>query len=153
MHFIEFAYPGRNRPYGVIEVGMPDDVVAYIRERAGTFCRGWSEDSLERQCWMLAPAWCSELSDHFGGMTISLRGGEGAVEPGGDAGDIRPDSPETRSGYLAGSGEIERHYWVTVGPDELIFDPTAHQWDARGGLGLERYRMDGKRFAAWRILL
>ena len=38
---------------------------------------------------------------------------------------------------------MHRHYWLEVGPDRLIFDPTAHQFDDNGGVWLDRYTIDG----------
>lgn len=148
--FLEFSYPGEARPYGVIEVGIQSEVVDYIRERAATVMGGRSEHDLMRECWKMAPTWCQVLGDRFPGLAVSLRGGEGGEPQQQGPGRYGPDPGGHRSGYLGGSRRVERHYWVTLDEGELIFDPTAHQWDDRGGLDIARYRMDGKPFIDWR---
>ena len=39
---------------------------------------------------------------------------------------------------------MHRHYWLEIGADRLIFDPTAHQFDDRGGVQLDRYTAGGE---------
>lgn len=40
---------------------------------------------------------------------------------------------------------MHRHYWLEIGLERLIVDPTAHQFDHRGGMSLDRYTVDGER--------
>jgi len=51
---------------------------------------------------------------------------------------------EARSGYRESDGQIHRHFWLLIGPDHLLFDPTAHQFDNKGGVSLDQYTIDGR---------
>lgn len=65
--------------------------------------------------------------------------------------------PADVSGYRRADNTIGKHYWVVMGPEQFIFDPTAYQFVAggichvtgmaeSGGLSLDRYMLDGRRF-------
>jgi uncharacterized protein YodC (DUF2158 family) len=51
---------------------------------------------------------------------------------------------DERSGYREDDGFVHRHWWLGYGPGRLIFDPTVHQFDDRGGVSLDRYVIQGK---------
>jgi hypothetical protein len=48
-----------------------------------------------------------------------------------------------RSGYREANGVVHRHYWLEVGIERPIFDPTAHLFDSKRGVSLDRYTVDG----------
>ena len=45
---------------------------------------------------------------------------------------------------------VVAHWWLIVGVDERIFDPTAHQFDLRGGISVFRYIVEDRPFVDWR---
>jgi hypothetical protein len=137
--FFNLDGDGRELPYphGLIEAGMPARVVRTIESLRGDFAS-------RRDLWYcadVAPAWASRLQARHPRTRIEWKG-----DPGSDA---------PTSGYYVDGHGIRPHVWVTVGPRQLIFDPTAYQFDGssefclgypKPGISLDRYRKDGSRF-------
>ena len=66
-----------------------------------------------------------------------------------------PGTDNPTSGYYVDGLGIRTHVWVVVGFRQLIFDPTAYQFDdgsgvclgyPKPGISLDRYRRDGRSF-------
>jgi hypothetical protein len=125
------------QPHGLIERGMPSRVVQTIRDLRQEFASQWDLSN----CTVIVPAWAARLKKRHPRMRI---------EPEGD-----PGSDNPTSGYYVDGHGIRAHLWVVVGPRQLIFDPTACQFEEgndvalpypKPGISLDRYRKDGCRF-------
>jgi hypothetical protein len=139
----DFAYPGEDPPAGVTERGMPAEVLGSIAAIAGDVRRGLDAFSGRRMdCRHACSAWQSAL--RVAGHDVVTSGGEG-VDDEVFTSNYRLVSRDRRSGYRQLDDDVvHRHYWLEVGADRLIFDPTAHQFDSKGGVRLDRYTIDGE---------
>lgn len=77
------------------------------------------------------------------GLAVRTFGGEG-VDDDSPSSDFRIAPLDRRTGYREGDNVVHRHYWLEIGADRRIFDPTAHQFDDRAGVSLDRYTVDGE---------
>jgi hypothetical protein len=141
--FFDFFYPRDPiHPCGVYEKGMPARYVNTIDEIAAR----WSEtlSSVEEERWhgrhrdcQIADDWAAELRRlHVPAARV------------GELGD--DETTKCQSGYRIKTGVIICHFWVVVGTEQLIFDPTASQFHSggvcqiggtvdKGGVSLDRY--------------
>lgn len=127
-----------SQPHGLIEEGMPARVVRTIHDLRGEFA---SRRDLFC-CLEIAPAWIALIKMRHPRMRIEREG-----DPGSDG---------ATSGYLVDGDVIRPHLWVTIGPRQLIFDPTAYQFAdgssvdlgyAKPGICRDRYRKGGLSFS------
>jgi hypothetical protein len=127
------------QPHGLIERGMPARVVQTIHDLRGDFTHRWDLWN----CGDIATAWANQLQVRHPRTCIKW---EGSL----------PGTDNPTSGYRVDGRGIRPHVWVTVGPRQVIFDPTAYQFDEsskvdlgypKPGICLGRYCKDGDRFA------
>ncbi len=76
-------------------------------------------------------------------LAVWTNGGEG-VDDDVVSSDYRIVPLDKRSGYRERDGQVHRHYWLEIGPERFLFDPTAHQFDDTGGVSLDRYTVNGE---------
>ena len=149
--FFDFYYPwDKRRPTGVYEAGISEADVSKIEAIAAA----WAEPDprTDRRfflknicdCAIAVPEWVELLRRNDVGCCC-----EG----------VMTDDPATepRTGYRINSDVVRVHYWVVIGDERLVFDPTASQFHrggvcqlgrrlARGGISLDRYIVNGERF-------
>ena len=151
--YLEFWYGDEGqRPYGIIEAHVREDYVRAIRKLAkAPENKPWKACD----CTVVASHWAHLLRE-FGPKDDPL-----SVRAIGGMGDCHDGIPAPSRGYVLTKRprRIGRHYWVVIGEDEWIFDPTAHQFDTaicpterKPGIELARYWCDGRPFAAHRPL-
>lgn len=75
------------------------------------------------------------------GVPVRTIGGEGVDDD--VFCDYRLVPIELRSGYREADSQVHRHYWLVIGDGRRLLDPTAHQFDRRGGVSPDRYVVDG----------
>ncbi len=139
--FSDFVYPGCERPSGVIERGVADDIVAVIDERAASVASGLRTRLMD--CLYAGKAWQDTLQRR--GVSTLLVGGSGQhIET------VPRTSRNRLSGYRTDDDGVVTHWWLAIGLDRLIFDPTAYQFEGRGGVSLSRYLLDGIPLVEWR---
>lgn len=92
-------------------------------------------------CRHACSAWERALKSQ--GLAVRTFGGEG-VDDDSPSSDFRIAPLDRRTGYREDDNVVHRHYWPEIGADRLIFDPTAHQFDDRGGVSLDRYTVNGE---------
>jgi hypothetical protein len=137
--FLEFAYPGE-QPSGVIERGTPLEIVRIIGERAAEVSGSFRFPKMRGDCGYATSAWERTLRT-AGVVACRSIGGAGQHEI------TVPATPLARvSGYRTDDDGVVRHFWLLVGPAEHLFDPTAHQFDNRGGISEDRYWLEGGPF-------
>ena len=139
----DFAYPGEMEPAGVIELSMSHEVVTIIEANADLVRLNLDAFPARRKdCRHACGSWQRVLMLHR--VAVKTAGGEG-VDDGDYSSDYRFVPLDRRSGYRVALDDlVHRHYWLEIGPERLIFDPTAHQFDEKGGVSLDRYTLDGK---------
>ena len=148
--FFDFYYPWDNgRPSGVYEIGIADQVVSKINSIA----LAWPEPDPRTDRWpfikdicdcKIALRWSRALRDRQ--VDCSYEG-------------VMTDDPEEEppTGYRVKSGVVVVHYWVVIGNQRQVFDPTASQFHRsgvcqlgrrldRGGISLDRYVVNRERF-------
>jgi hypothetical protein len=133
---IDFTYPEETVPAGVIERGTNAATIAVIDEVAGQV--RYSLDSRPghvMDCRYACAAWARALRSR--GIVVELDGGEGIDDE--VFVDYQLVPVDRRSGYREADGLVHRHYWLVLGKELRLFDPTAHQFDSRGGVSRERY--------------
>jgi len=134
----DFAYPDDNDRIGVIEREMPSEIVAAITEDAALVAA--SLGGRRGDCLWACPAWQRVLRPR--GVQVETMGGVGVDDDAFDA--LYQLIPHgRRSGYREDDGRIRQHWWLAIGAEPLLFDPTGHQFDDKGGLSLDRYVIDG----------
>ncbi len=139
--FVDFAYPEDEDARGVVELGLSEAVLAAIDREADAVRR--SLGPRIGDCLLACTVWHAALAAC--GQTRIVVGGFGQHV------DTEPRTPADRlSGYRTDDDGIVTHWWLMFGPDGLLFDPTAHQFDNRGGISLSRYRVDGTSLQEWR---
>lgn len=145
----DFAYPGETAPAGVIERSMSHEVVGIIEANADRVRDNLDAFSGRRMgCRHACRSWERVLTLHR--VAVETVGGEG-VDDGDYSSDYRVVPLDRRSGYREALDDlVHRHYWLEIGPERLIFDPTAHQFDEKGGVSLGRYTLDGQPVLALR---
>jgi hypothetical protein len=126
----DFTYPADERPAGVFERAMSDAVITTINGDAEIVGHSLATARGQRQDCRYSCAWERTLRSR--GLDLELLGGEG-VDGDDFTLDYQAVPLDRRSGYREGDGLVHRHYWLGIGPDRLIFDPTAHQFDDRAG--------------------
>ena len=139
--FVDFTYPGDENPWGVIEGGLALSVVAAIEQQARAV-----RAALGRRigdCLLASTLWHEALAAH--GQPSIVVGGFGQ-----HVDTVPPTAADQLSGYLTNDDGVVTHWWLMFGPGGLLFDPTAHQFDRRGGVSLSRYLVDGESLLEWR---
>jgi hypothetical protein len=149
--FFDFYYPwDKRRPSGVYEIGISEEVVSKIESIAASWpepdCRTDRQLFLKNicECTIAAPNWVELLRQ---------KGVDCCYE--GEMTDDRAAEPPT--GYCIKGGLIVVHYWVVIGEERLVFDPTASQFHKggvcqlgrrldKGGVSLDRYVVNRERF-------
>ncbi len=126
----------------VYERGLPTAVSRLLLAEAPRVREGLDALGAKRRwdCGYAVAAWKRELQG--ANVVFAEAGGVGVDEPAEDA-FYRTIPLSRRSGYLEGDGQVHRHWWLLIGPGRHLFDPTAHQFDNRGGVSLDRYIVDG----------
>jgi hypothetical protein len=138
---IDFTYPGEDQPAGVFERGLSQDLVAIVDALADSVRVGLDiSPGQRRDCMYTCAAW--ERALRACGTEVQLRGGVGVDDEAFVGYRLVP--LDRRSGYREADDEVHRHFWLEIGGDHLIFDPTAHQFDERGGVSLDRYTVNGE---------
>jgi hypothetical protein len=142
----DLAYPGQAQPHGVLETSIAPEVRSLIEELAPRVAQGLkTEDrNVLGDCGFATLSWASVLAS--AGVTVRRVGGFGEHEV-----TVPPTPVEQLGGYLTDDDGLVQHWWLMVDPDGSLFDPTAHQFDARGGIRLERYRVEGSPVHRWRL--
>lgn len=137
----DFYYPSEDEPAGVLERGLSQDVVALIDKLAEAVRVSLdASPGQRRDCRYACAAWERALRAH--GIDVQLRGGEGVDDEVFVGYRLVP--LDRRSGYRESDDQVHRQYWLETDADRLIFDPTAHQFDDRGGVSLDRYTVNGE---------
>lgn len=138
---VDFGYPGSQAPHGVIEEGAPVKVLHDIAASAAAIEASLvGRGDLRFDCRHACHRWQLQLR-RFGHL-VRQEGGVG-IDEDAFTSDYCLIAPALRSGYREGDGLVHRHFWLLVGVGCYLFDPTAHQFDAKGGLELDRYLVDG----------
>lgn len=139
-----FRYPDDPIAYGVIEGGLPLATLRAI-DRVGARLRdGFTAYDRCCQCLNVAPRWERQL--RAAGVSARYVGGDpGSPGPRYE----HPLPPELLCGYRTSHG-LALHFWLLLGDALALFDPTAHQFDAKGGVALDRYILDGLSLPVWR---
>lgn len=138
---LDFSYPGSRTPHGIIEAAMPAELLHDIAANAGAVEASLvGRGDLRFDCRHACHRWQLQLR-RFGHL-VRQEGGVG-IDEDEFSSDFRLVPPALRSGYREGDGRVHRHFWLLVGVGCYLFDPTAHQFDKRGGLALDRYYVDG----------
>ncbi len=102
-----------------------------------------AERDLLSSCLYATANWVRVLA--AAGVTVRTVGGVGRhirTEP--------PEPPDRVGGYMTDDDGLVQHWWLMVEPHGLIFDPTAHQFDRRGGVAIGRYWVAGEPLLDWR---
>jgi hypothetical protein len=136
-----FTYPGDEGPTGGVEDGINAQTMATIEVLASAVGASLDASPGQREdCRYASAAWERVLRAR--GIDVLMLGGEGVDD------DVFRDYMlvriEQRSGYRQGGDILRRHYWLGIGPERFVFDPTAHQFDDQGGVSLDRYVLDGR---------
>lgn len=138
---LDFRYPASHLPHGVIEKGMPAAIVADITAAAPALEASLTgHGDLRFDCRHACHRWGIQLRGL--GHLVRQEGGVG-IDEDAFTSDYRLIAAELRSGYRESDGLIHRHFWLLLGANCHLFDPTAHQFDARGGFAADRYVVDG----------
>lgn len=143
----DFTYPGEGLPEGVMERGLSKDAVSVIGEEAASIRRGLDVTGQRRDCRRACGDWIRALSKRE--IDVQLLGGEG-IDGEVVTSDYRVVPPELASGYREDDDLVHRHYWLGIGAERLIFDPTAYQFDDKGGVSFDRYTIDGESLTTMR---
>lgn len=138
---LDFVYDGDVSASGVVEARAAPTIRAAILA-AEPEARD-ALDSLGRRmdCGYACAAWRRALMRQ--NFTAHVVGGPGVDEEELTI-DYRIAPLESRSGNREGDGTVHRHFWLLVGPGCVLFDPTVHQFHAKGGVALERYVLEGR---------
>ena len=137
---VDVFYPDDERPAGVVERAVGVDIIGKIGALAAVMNERFRTVPAQRDdCRYASAAWERTLQGE--GVDARFVGGEGIDEDVHRGYMLVP--LDRRTGYLEGDGLMHRHYWLEIGPERHIFDPTAHQFDDRGGVALERDIIDG----------
>ena len=138
----DFFYSGEDEPAGVVERELSHDAVVVLDAVADDVRRSLDAFPGRRMdCRHACAGWERALKPL--GLAVRTCGGEG-VDDDSPSSDFRIAPLDRRTGYREGDNVVHRHYWLEVGADRLIFDPTAHQFEGRGGVSLDRYTVDGE---------
>jgi hypothetical protein len=129
----------------VLERGLTESlgslVAAQLTEVERALKRG--ERELLSDCLSATASWSRALA--AAGAAVRVVGGVGQHI------DTVPTTPsERQGGYLTDDDGLVQHWWLMLEPNGWIFDPTAHQFDDRGGVDIGRYRVEGASLAEWR---
>jgi hypothetical protein len=141
----DFSYPSQPGPHGVFERGLTRStraIVAPYVAAVENVLKVGDRDMLS-DCLFATANWSRVLA--AGGATVRVVGGVGQHL------ETVPATPsERQGGYLTDDDGLVQHWWLMLEPHGLIFDPTAHQFDGRGGVDIDRYRVEGTPVAEWR---
>lgn len=141
----DLSYPGEHLPLGVLEGSIRlevRDLIADLAVTVGSVLRS-SDRNVLSDCGFATIAWASALAPT--GLTVRRVGGFGEHEV-----TVPPTPVEQLGGYATDDDGLIQHWWLMIDPNGSVIDPTAHQFDHRGGIELERYRVEGTRLEAWR---
>lgn len=141
----DFSYPSQVRPLGVIEHGLAMSIGALLAANVAAvegMLRNGDRDLLG-DCLYATANWARALT-----------ASGAAVRRVGGVGEHKETVPATRrdqlGGYMTDDDSLVEHWWLMVEPHGLIFDPTAHQFDKRGGVDVSRYQVGGRPVLEWR---
>lgn len=124
----------------MIARGLTEDAIQVIRDVAASIRDGLdATPGQRRNCLRACSDWTRALSER--GIDVQVIGGEG-VDDDVFTSDRRLVRLDERSGYREDDDQVHRHYWLGIGSERLIFDPTAHQFDDKGDVALDRYTID-----------
>lgn len=137
----DFTYPQEPTPAGVVEGAMPGELKEAIRGLA-VAVRAELDAIPGRglDCRHACSSWRRALTRN--GVSVEGTGGEGEDDDVYDVA-FRFVPLDERSGYRESDGRVHRHYWLAVGVEGWLFDPTAHKFDGSGGVSFDRYVVDG----------
>lgn len=126
---------------------MSVEAMAIIHEVAATVGESLNAVPSQRMdCRYACAAWKRALRRRE--VDVEMQGGEGVDDP--VFRDYRLVPLDLRSGYREGDDRVHRHFWLGVGAERRVFDPTAHQFDDTGGVSLDRYTLDGEALSSRR---
>lgn len=141
VRLVDFLYPASHLPHAVIEVGMPAEILTALATNAADLESSLTgHGDLRLDCRHACHRWSLRLRAL--GHLVRQEGGVG-IDEDAFTSDFGLVPLERRSGYREGDGLVHRHFWLLLGFGCHLFDPTAHQFDAKGGLELLRYVVDG----------
>lgn len=138
---LDLTYGGDHSPSGVLDARMPAKTVQMILAMEPRVRASFPSNGQKTDCRYASSAWMRAF--RAVGIAADVAGGDG-VDEDAFTSDWKLVPPEARSGYREDDGQVHRHYWLLLTPDLLLFDPTAHQFDTRAGVSLERYIVDGE---------
>lgn len=117
---LDFAYDGDHTPSGVLDEHMPSQIVRAILAAEPPVRGSFVSHAQRMDCRYSCAAWRGALLQD--GVQVSGEGGVGIDEEQYTS-DWQTVPVEARSGYREADGEVHRHFWLTLGPDRLLFDP------------------------------
>ncbi len=136
--FADFTYPGEDHPRGVVDFDLHTAIASEIERRGKAIMARLGPRIGD--CMVACTAWHAALSSE---LPIMVGGFGEHIE-------TVPETPaDRRSGYLTDDDGVVTHWWLMFGPRGSLFDPTAHQFDGRGGVSKDRYLVDGKTILQW----
>ena len=122
--FVDFFYPGERDARGIIQFGLDGTIVATIEREAEAIRKSLGPRISD--CLLASSVWQAALA--ASGPAPIVAGGFGQRET------VPPTPGDRLSGYRTDDDGVVTHLWLMFGPDSLLFDPTAHQFDDRGGI-------------------
>lgn len=137
---LDVTYQGDQSLSGVLDARAAPQIRAAILAAEPEAREALDSIGRRMDCGYACAAWRRALTRHS--VAAEEVGGLG-VDDDELTSDYRIVPEESRSGYREGDGLVHRHFWLLVGPDRVLFDPTAHQFDTKGGVALERYVIAG----------
>jgi hypothetical protein len=138
--FADFSYPSDDVPRGVTESGLDLDTVDVIQRLAPAV--GAALGPRIGDCLRASTAWWQALQAR--GFPSIMAGGFGQ-----HIDTVPATVADTLRGYLTEDDGVVTHWWLMFGPQGLVFDPTAHQFDHRGGVSKKRYLINGVPLSGW----
>lgn len=133
---LDLWYDGDPSPSGCIDARMSGEILRIILALAQSVRGSFPDDAQKADCRYASAAWARSLSRE--GVEAQDEGGVGVDEEQVTS-DWKLVPSEERSGYRrANDDQIHLHFWLLLGPEHLLFDPTAHQFDDKGGVAIEQ---------------
>lgn len=140
LSLLDFRYPASDVLHGVIEGGMPNGILDIAAAAAPIGASLTGHGDLRFDCRHACHRWSSMPREL--GHLVRQEGGVG-IDKDAFTADYRLSPTELRSGYREDDGQVHRHFWLLLGAGGHLFDPAAHQFDARGGVAADRYVLGG----------